>query len=257
MGRRHLRCREGGEVARLARPAVQPNRRSRGAPPGQWRTRRDLPGRTRQGDQHRALDIVDGQIQTIRTVQNPDKLRHVGPVPTGGRWSARRSKPTDRRTERVSARWRVSRLSGIRLLPHAEFLQRNQLTPDQHCRSGAGYRRRSCPAMRSRGRQWKKLMSCGLVSSSTRRRTRSWPGRPAAGVPSTRSSTKAAKRGTRRCRVPGSRACSVMARERSMLLARSSSSAGAPPAGRAAHVPPRRGGRRSAPATCRPPGSSG
>lgn len=30
-----------------------------------------------------ALDIVDGQIQTIRTVQNPDKLRHVGPVADG------------------------------------------------------------------------------------------------------------------------------------------------------------------------------
>ena len=27
-----------------------------------------------------ALDILDGQIQTIRTVTNPDKLRHVGPV---------------------------------------------------------------------------------------------------------------------------------------------------------------------------------
>ncbi|TWD82659.1 RNA polymerase sigma-70 factor (ECF subfamily) [Kribbella amoyensis] len=27
-----------------------------------------------------ALDIVDGQVQTIRTVSNPDKLRHVGPV---------------------------------------------------------------------------------------------------------------------------------------------------------------------------------
>jgi RNA polymerase sigma-70 factor, ECF subfamily len=26
------------------------------------------------------LDIVDGQIQTIRTVINPDKLGHVGPV---------------------------------------------------------------------------------------------------------------------------------------------------------------------------------
>jgi RNA polymerase sigma-70 factor (ECF subfamily) len=26
------------------------------------------------------LDIVDGQIQTIRTVTNPDKLRHIGPV---------------------------------------------------------------------------------------------------------------------------------------------------------------------------------
>jgi RNA polymerase sigma-70 factor (ECF subfamily) len=27
-----------------------------------------------------ALDILDGQIQTIRTVSNPDKLGHVGPV---------------------------------------------------------------------------------------------------------------------------------------------------------------------------------
>lgn len=27
-----------------------------------------------------ALDILDGQIQTIRSVINPDKLGHVGPV---------------------------------------------------------------------------------------------------------------------------------------------------------------------------------
>ena len=27
-----------------------------------------------------ALDILDGQIQTIRSVSNPDKLEHVGPV---------------------------------------------------------------------------------------------------------------------------------------------------------------------------------
>ncbi|WP_406725739.1 hypothetical protein WJ438_15235 [Streptomyces sp. GD-15H] len=27
-----------------------------------------------------ALDIPDGQIQTIRTVSNPDKLGHAGPV---------------------------------------------------------------------------------------------------------------------------------------------------------------------------------
>jgi hypothetical protein len=26
------------------------------------------------------LDVLDGQIQTIRSVNNPDKLRHVGPV---------------------------------------------------------------------------------------------------------------------------------------------------------------------------------
>jgi RNA polymerase sigma-70 factor (ECF subfamily) len=27
-----------------------------------------------------ALDILDGRIQAIRSVQNPDKLGHVGPV---------------------------------------------------------------------------------------------------------------------------------------------------------------------------------
>jgi RNA polymerase sigma-70 factor (ECF subfamily) len=27
-----------------------------------------------------ALDILEGQIQTIRAVINPDKLRHLGPV---------------------------------------------------------------------------------------------------------------------------------------------------------------------------------
>ena len=27
-----------------------------------------------------ALDVLDGQIQTIRSVVNPDKLRHLGPV---------------------------------------------------------------------------------------------------------------------------------------------------------------------------------
>jgi len=26
------------------------------------------------------LDVLDGQIQTIRAVSNPDKLGHVGPV---------------------------------------------------------------------------------------------------------------------------------------------------------------------------------
>ncbi|GAA3392382.1 RNA polymerase sigma-70 factor [Cryptosporangium minutisporangium] len=35
-----------------------------------------------------ALDIVDGQIQTIRTVNNPDKLRHLGPVADA--WAALR-----------------------------------------------------------------------------------------------------------------------------------------------------------------------
>ena len=45
-----------------------------------------------------ALDILDGQIQTIRTVINPDKLGHVGPV--GDVWAVFREaiqarRPTD------------------------------------------------------------------------------------------------------------------------------------------------------------------
>ena len=35
-----------------------------------------------------ALDILDGQIQTIRSVVNPDKLGHVGPVADA--WALRR-----------------------------------------------------------------------------------------------------------------------------------------------------------------------
>jgi RNA polymerase sigma-70 factor (ECF subfamily) len=45
-----------------------------------------------------ALDILDGQIQMIRSVQNPDKLRHVGPVADA--WAVAREvnqarRPTD------------------------------------------------------------------------------------------------------------------------------------------------------------------
>jgi RNA polymerase sigma-70 factor (ECF subfamily) len=45
-----------------------------------------------------ALDILDGRIQTIRSVTNPDKLRHVGPVADA--WAAAREvnqarRPTD------------------------------------------------------------------------------------------------------------------------------------------------------------------
>ncbi|WP_116951878.1 RNA polymerase sigma-70 factor [Jiangella endophytica] len=41
------------------------------------------------------LDIVDGQIQTIRTVSNPDKLGHVGPVANG--WAVLRETQQARR----------------------------------------------------------------------------------------------------------------------------------------------------------------
>ena len=45
-----------------------------------------------------ALDVLDGQIQTIRSVSNPDKLRHVGPVADA--WAVAREvnqarRPTD------------------------------------------------------------------------------------------------------------------------------------------------------------------
>jgi RNA polymerase sigma-70 factor (ECF subfamily) len=36
-----------------------------------------------------ALDVLDGQVQAIRVVANPEKLRHIGPVSRTGhlRWS--------------------------------------------------------------------------------------------------------------------------------------------------------------------------
>ena len=45
-----------------------------------------------------ALDILDGRIQAIRSVQNPDKLGHVGPVADA--WAVAREvnqarRPTD------------------------------------------------------------------------------------------------------------------------------------------------------------------
>ena len=48
--------------------------------------------------QHLALDILDGRIQTIRSVINPDKLGHVGPVADA--WAVAREanqarRPTD------------------------------------------------------------------------------------------------------------------------------------------------------------------
>ena len=45
-----------------------------------------------------ALDMLDGRIQTIRSVRNPDKLRHLGPVADA--WAVAREvsqarRPTD------------------------------------------------------------------------------------------------------------------------------------------------------------------
>ncbi|WP_432251649.1 RNA polymerase sigma-70 factor [Streptomyces sp. HNM1019] len=44
------------------------------------------------------LDVLDGQIQTIRTVVNPDKLGHLGPV--GDAWAVDREVKRARRTAR-------------------------------------------------------------------------------------------------------------------------------------------------------------
>ena len=45
-----------------------------------------------------ALDVLDGQIQTIRTVLNPDKLEHLGPV--ADPWAVfRRAKEARRPTD--------------------------------------------------------------------------------------------------------------------------------------------------------------
>lgn len=42
-----------------------------------------------------ALDVLDGQIQSIRSVSNPDKLRHVGPVADA--WAVQREANQARR----------------------------------------------------------------------------------------------------------------------------------------------------------------
>jgi RNA polymerase sigma-70 factor, ECF subfamily len=41
------------------------------------------------------LDVLDGQIQTIRSVSNPDKLGHLGPVADG--WALAREANQARR----------------------------------------------------------------------------------------------------------------------------------------------------------------
>ena len=43
-----------------------------------------------------SLDIAEGQIQGIRSIANPDKLRHLGPVPDGRPASNRPSRPAAR-----------------------------------------------------------------------------------------------------------------------------------------------------------------
>ena len=44
-----------------------------------------------------ALDVLDGRIQTIRSVVNPDKLTHLGPV--GDAWAVAREVKQARRRE--------------------------------------------------------------------------------------------------------------------------------------------------------------
>jgi RNA polymerase sigma-70 factor, ECF subfamily len=49
-----------------------------------------------------ALDVLDGRVQTIRSVQNPDKLRHLGPV--ADPWAAARELNQARRAGRQADR---------------------------------------------------------------------------------------------------------------------------------------------------------
>lgn len=42
-----------------------------------------------------SLDVLDGQVQAIRTVANPEKLRHIGPV--SQTWHLRRQEDNKRR----------------------------------------------------------------------------------------------------------------------------------------------------------------
>ncbi len=67
------------------------------------------------------LDVLDGQIQTVRSVSNPDKLGHLGPVGSGT--TARRravSVPESRerawRSYGALAAWRSGDLSARRLV---------------------------------------------------------------------------------------------------------------------------------------------
>jgi RNA polymerase sigma-70 factor (ECF subfamily) len=50
-----------------------------------------------------ALDILDGRIQSIRTVLNPDKLGHLGPVADA--WAVMRDATQARRATDASAPW--------------------------------------------------------------------------------------------------------------------------------------------------------
>jgi RNA polymerase sigma-70 factor (ECF subfamily) len=43
-----------------------------------------------------SLDVLDGRIQTIRSVANPDKLGHLGPVADA--WAMTRAMKDSRRT---------------------------------------------------------------------------------------------------------------------------------------------------------------
>ena len=42
-----------------------------------------------------AFDVLDGQIQAIRTIANPEKLRHIGPISRTWhlRWSEQENHP--------------------------------------------------------------------------------------------------------------------------------------------------------------------
>ena len=67
-------------------------------------TGRDLPRSGRHVVNTWTLDILDGQIQAIRTVLNPDKLRHLGPVANA--WVVLRLRALNRKDTRDRPRGR-------------------------------------------------------------------------------------------------------------------------------------------------------
>jgi RNA polymerase sigma-70 factor, ECF subfamily len=84
-------------VARIHLPhaSVPPDRRRRGAARGEWPDWRSFRDPNGNVVGVMALELLDGQIQAIRGVSNPEKLKHLGPL--GDAWEVRREMNQARR----------------------------------------------------------------------------------------------------------------------------------------------------------------
>ena len=76
----HGRSRVARTLDQLVQPRRARSRRVDAPGRGQRRAGRDLPRRPAAADRRVALEIADGQITSIRSIVNPDKLAHLGPV---------------------------------------------------------------------------------------------------------------------------------------------------------------------------------